>query len=71
VVPLLVELFFTLWPSENLTFQISDIARRDRDHPTVFSRIAQKVEIILSPVMLVERDFSVSICTGRTDAARG
>ena len=33
---------------------------RDRDQfPTVFSRIAQEVVIILSPVMLVEQDLSI------------
>jgi len=59
VVLLLVDLF-TLWTSEGFTFRISDIVRRDGDQlPAVFSRIAQEVKITLSPVMLIEQDFSV------------
>jgi hypothetical protein len=36
----------------NLTFQIRDIIRRDGDQlPTVFSSIAQEIEMILSAAM--------------------
>jgi hypothetical protein len=47
---------------ENLTLQISDIVRRDGDQlPTAFSRIAQEVKIVLSPLMLVERELPIAL----------
>jgi hypothetical protein len=63
----LIGLFMYRTP-ENLTFQIGDIVRREGDQLlAAFSRIAQEVEIILSPVMLIEQDFS---CMGAKTGIR-
>jgi len=50
---MLVDLF-TFWTSENLLFGVMATGSQP-----MLSRIAQEIEIILSPVMLVEQDLSI------------
>jgi hypothetical protein len=48
---------------ENVTFQIGDIVRGDRDQlPTLFSRITEQIEIILCAARRVKQNLSRDGC---------